>query len=320
MNAGELADLLVALDKRAIGRTITRFESERVEAADEREELCARLAAHPGRRHAFFVGVTGPPGSGKSSLVGELALRLHRGVGEPAVSVLAIDPTSPLTGGALLGDRTRVRFPAGESRLFFRSQASELALGGIGRASFQVCRLLSFLFDYCFVETVGTGQSEVDVRHLADLTYLVLPPESGDELQLMKAGIMEIPDAILAHKSDLGQAAARAHHRLGAAAGLLAGRGDGSDPPRVHRTSTVDGTGLDEVVAEIAERRAAGGRPLADKEARFFERWVRDEHGRCGVSLLDERGGGAASYLSARGSFDRAQRDFGADLRRWIAD
>src|SRR5690606_6958306 len=117
------------------------------------------------------IGITGTPGAGKSTLVGEMATRLVGADDHTAVAVLAVDPSSQISGGALLGDRTRVRFPAGEPRLFFRSQASDRELGGVSRTTFPVCRLLHRLFDVVFVETVGIGQSETEIQHVSDWTY-----------------------------------------------------------------------------------------------------------------------------------------------------
>ena len=116
--------------------------------------------------------------------------------------MLAVDPSSQVSGGALLGDRTRMRFPPDERRLFFRSQASESDLGGLGPSTFQVCRLLTRLFDCVMIETVGIGQSEADIRHLADRVYLVLQPLGGDEVQFLKAGIIEVPHAFILNKCD----------------------------------------------------------------------------------------------------------------------
>jgi LAO/AO transport system kinase len=313
---GELCDRLLALDKRALGQTVTLFEDSRAGAAGKRRSILAELDRRSDARRAFTVGVTGAPGVGKSTLVGELALRLAAGEDAPAVAVLAVDPSSHRSGGALLGDRARVRFPPSQPRLFFRSQASHLAVGGLGRGTYPVSRLLVKLFDYLIVETVGVGQSEVEIAALADCTALVVQPMSGDQVQFMKAGIMEVPDLLLLNKSDLeGSEATMA--ALAAGSGLR--RASGGAIP-ILRVSAASGAGVDELVGEVAGRCRRGSHASEPKESYFFARWVADEFGRLGAELLDERGGGAAQYLGIAGGFELAQSRFAADVRRWLAD
>jgi LAO/AO transport system ATPase len=316
------------LEKRALGRLVSLFEDPRPVAIPWRREALAAIASHPARRRARFVGITGTPGAGKSTLIGELALRLVSGAppgqasgqasemtDRPAVAVLAVDPSSPISGGALLGDRTRVRFPVGEPRLYFRSQASERELGGVSRATYPVCRLLGHLFDLVFVETVGIGQSEVEVKELADTTYLVLQPLGGDQIQFLKAGIMEIPDAIILNKCDEVEAARRTYHALRAS--LKLARPDAAEVA-VFRTSAKSGEGLDALVAALSDSSdvpdATAGRAAA-REGHFFRRWVQAEYGRAGLGLLIQLAGepdAAARYLAAAGGFEAAQIAFAA--------
>lgn len=303
-----LVDKALALDKWSLGQLVSRFEDNRASAAAQRRDVLTELAGHDVRRHATFVGVTGAPGVGKSSLIGELATRLVAADAITAVAVLAVDPTSHISGGALLGDRTRVRFPPNQPRLFFRSQASDRELGGVGRATFSVCRLLAHLFDFVFVETVGIGQSEIEIQHVADWTYLVLQPLAGDSIQFMKAGIMEIPDAFILNKCDEQAAAQRSYANL--ASTLRALRGGEVVPP-IHRTSTRSGEGLAEVVAELRGPGFAPARPsLRDKERYFLEKWIRDEYGRCGVSFYRQQG--PDRFLCDHGpvAFEEAQTRF----------
>jgi LAO/AO transport system kinase len=343
---------LVARDKRALGRAISLCEDARAEAAAGRARLIAQLAAHPERRRALLVGVTGPPASGKSTLVAEVALGVVALRPEAAVAVLAVDPTSPTSGGALLGDRVRARFPPGDSRLFFRSQASCLELGGLGRHTFSVCRLLQHLFDVVFVETVGVGQSEVDVHRLVDRTYLVLPPAWGDGVQLMKAGILEIPDAVVLSKQDLevgggagnaGAAAGMAGSRSatgsgqsgsghrsggrlasGGSAGLAAALGRGPRPLAIHRVSAHTGSGLERLVTEVASMMAVdsgrAGAPLDGREGYFFGRWVQGEFGRRGLAALGERGLEPDRFVREAGGYDAAVAAFPSRHRCWLCD
>ncbi len=310
-------DKALALDKWSVGQLVSAFEDTRATAAARRKDILARLAAATAR-NARFVGITGTPGAGKSTLIGELALRLVAADPAVAVAVLAVDPSSHVSGGALLGDRTRVSFPPDEPRLFFRSQASDLDLGGVSRNTFQVCRLLSHLFDVVFIETVGIGQSEVEIQQVADWTYLVLQPMAGDQIQFMKAGIMEIPDAFILNKCDEKAAAERSYHALRASLGLARLAVPDGEPTKipVHRTSAKTGEGLDDVVAELRDVAAASPRrTMADKEVYFFEKWIRDQYGRSGLHYLRDHTAGAAAFIAEAGGFDDAQLGFTQSYR-----
>ena len=293
----------LALHKRAVGHLVTVFEDPRAAAGPRRARVLAaldRLSTRRGR----VIGITGAPGAGKSTLLGELATRLIAAAPGRAVAVLAVDPSSPVSGGALLGDRTRVRFPPGERRLFFRSQASAGELGGLARATFQVCRLLTRLFDVVFVETVGVGQSEIEIVRVADRTYLIVPPLAGDHVQFMKAGIMEVPDGFVVSKADVGEAADATFHALRASLRL-------SRPghePALHRVSARTGAGLDALAAELATAPIGGG--VDARAPYFFEKWVAAEHGRRGLERL-AAAGGAADFVDASGGFEGAQAAFG---------
>ena len=222
------------------------------------------------------------------------------------VAVLAVDPSSAVSGGALLGDRTRVKFPVDEPRLYFRSQASDTDLGGVSRATFPVCRLLYRLFDIIFIETVGIGQSEIEIQAIADHVYLVMQPMAGDQIQFMKAGIMEIPDTIILNKCDEAQAARRSYHALRAS--LQFARPDAADRVGIVKTSAVTGLGLDDLAVSMLASRVeqTDDTALESKETHFFEKWVRDEYGRSGLRWLREQGGSAA-YLATHGGYDAAQ-------------
>lgn len=302
----ETAERALSLDKFSIARLITLFEDTRAETAAERGRVLAHLDKM-GPREARFLGFTGTPGAGKSTLIGELALRYVGRNASKSAAVLAVDPSSHISGGALLGDRTRVRFPVGENRLYFRSQASDLELGGVGRATFQVCRLMSRLFDTVFVETVGIGQNEIEIQHVADRVYLVLQPLAGDQIQFMKAGIMEIPDVFILNKSDETQAAERSYHNLRASLAFVR---PGEESAPILRTSARTGLGLDELVSEIENQpNEKPKRSMREKEIYYFEKWVRDEFGRSGLRELSALGGAPSFFLQAAG-FDQAQINF----------
>lgn len=295
----------------SVSDLIAVFEDAREGAAARRRQVLRLLDAEPGRRHGLICGVTGTPGSGKSTLLGRLALALADA--RPlSIAILAIDPSSPLSGGALLGDRVRVRFPPERPELYFRSQASETQLGGLAPDSFQVCRLLTRLYDLVFVETVGIGQSELDVRYLSDRMYLVLAPLGGDEVQLLKAGVMEVPDVIVVSKADEAVAARRLMSALASALQLSRPLGE---PPPVFSTSARSGEGVAALAADVLaalDRAGPTGSDLAAKELHFFRRWVRDEWGRAGERVLDAQPGGAHAFLYAAGDLDSAEQRFAA--------
>ncbi len=302
----------IALDKWPLARLVRLFEDPRPAAVPEKAAAIAGLEARGAAPRAMVAGYTGTPGSGKSTLVGQLAARLISRDPAATVAVLAIDPSSHRSGGSILGDRTRVHFPIGERRLYFRSQASDRELGGMGRATYPVVRLLERLFAYVFVETVGIGQSEVEIERLADRVYLVLQPLGGDQVQFMKAGIMEVPHAFILNKSDVGAAARRSYHALRASIDFA--RPGEASPPPIFRTSALSGDGLDDVLEDlIAHRSTHDAEARRARDCYFFEKWVRDEYGRFGLDLLEQQGG-ADALLAASGSFEAAQAAYRAPV------
>lgn len=281
-----------ALDghKRSIARLVSHCEDTRLEAGATRDAIFGTLARSSSRRHGLTVGITGTPGAGKSTLVGSLAPTMVRRAesrgDDHRVAVVAVDPSSPVSGGALLGDRTRVRFALDEPRLYFRSQASALALGGIAPSTWPVVRLLTHLFDTVLIETVGIGQSEVDVRALADHLVLVTAPLAGDHVQFMKAGVMEVPDRIVLNKCDQEQAARASWSALRASVRLVR---PGGDDPSLHRVSAQTGIGIDDLADALlgASRDPVtlAEAALARRRARLVRR-VRERFGSWGVERL----------------------------------
>ncbi|MBL8118284.1 MAG: methylmalonyl Co-A mutase-associated GTPase MeaB [Anaerolineae bacterium] len=187
--------LLLDGDRRALARLLTAVENER----EGVETTLAALYPHTGR--AWVIGITGAPGTGKSSLVTALA-KAYRTRGE-SVGILAVDPTSPFTGGAILGDRIRMRDLAGDKNIFIRSMATRGSLGGLSRATRDAIRVLDAAgFQRILVETVGAGQSEIDIVRAAHTTLVIEAPGLGDDVQAIKAGILEIADVLVINKAD----------------------------------------------------------------------------------------------------------------------
>jgi LAO/AO transport system kinase len=232
-------------DVRAISRAITAIENHSAEA----EELLRELFPHTGK--AYLTGVTGAPGTGKSTLVDRLAA-YHR-KREDRVGVIAIDPTSPYSGGAILGDRIRMQGHASDTGVFIRSMATRGFLGGLARSTAEVALLLDAAGKrQVLIETVGVGQDEIDVVRLADCVLVVLVPGLGDDIQNMKAGLMEIGDIFVLNKADR-EGADRLEEQLHAMLSLVMPR-DGWHPP-VLRTVATENRGVGELAATVEKFR-----------------------------------------------------------------
>jgi len=191
----DMIDAVCAGNTRAVARAISLIENQ----TSEREPLLAGLNCATGS--ALILGVTGPPGAGKSTLVDRLITRERKNARK--VAVIAVDPSSPFTGGALLGDRLRMQKHAADPGVFIRSMATRGCLGGVARATGDAVKVFDAAgFETVIVETVGVGQAEVEVVGLSDIVLLILVPGSGDDIQIMKAGIMEIGDIFVVNKSD----------------------------------------------------------------------------------------------------------------------
>jgi LAO/AO transport system kinase len=258
----DLVDRIVAGDRRAVARAISMVE----DGAEGLVELSAGLFAHTGR--AYSIGLTGSPGVGKSTLAGEL-VRVVRERGL-SVAVLAIDPTSPLTGGALLGDRLRMQTHATDPGVFIRSMATRGHLGGMALAAPEAVRILDASGkDVVIVETVGVGQAEVDVAAATDTTLVVVSPGWGDAVQVAKAGILEIADVFVVNKSDRDGAEASARDleqmiRMGSPLDW---------PPPVVSTSAPSSVGVQDLWGAIERHRdhlETSGRLAVNRRARLL--------------------------------------------------
>jgi LAO/AO transport system kinase len=248
-----LAQRLLAGDRRALARAITLVEDDRPEGW----ELVKEVYPHTGR--AAVVGFTGPPGVGKSTLIGAVT-KVRRASGR-TVGVLSIDPSSPFTKGALLGDRIRLTEHFLDQGVFIRSMANRGALGGLSEAALQAALLLDAAGrEDVFVETVGVGQAEIDIIDHADTIVLVLMPGSGDSIQALKAGVMEIPDVIVINKADhpLTDTMVREIRGVLSLANLdrTPEQVRGSWRVPIVKTEANRGTGIEELVERLEEHRA----------------------------------------------------------------
>jgi LAO/AO transport system kinase len=245
MTDSTLAQRLLAGDRRALARAITLVENDRPEGWELVREV------YPKTGRAAVVGFTGPPGVGKSTLLG--ALTKHYREHDKSVAVLSVDPSSPFTKGALLGDRIRLTDHFLDPGVFIRSMANRGALGGLSEAALQAALLMDASGrDLVLLETVGVGQAEVDIIDHADTVVLVLQPGSGDSIQALKAGVMEIPDVIVVNKAEHPLADTMVREIKGVLA-----LGPAPDwPVPIIRTEAVRGEGVEEVAAKLVEHRA----------------------------------------------------------------
>jgi LAO/AO transport system kinase len=255
---------ILAGDPRALARAATAIENR----SNTAESLLRELFPHTG--HASVVGITGAPGAGKSTLTDRLVHQLRR-EGKP-VGVLAVDPTSPYSGGAVLGDRIRMLSHHADSGVFIRSMATRGHLGGLAAATTDMALLLDAAGkEVILIETVGVGQAEVEVAKLADVTVVVLVPGMGDDVQAIKAGVMEIADVFVINKAD--QPGADRLEREILALQSLSTRPDGWVPPII-RTVATDGQGIDETLAAVRSflvRAGGKDRPVANWTLRLRE-------------------------------------------------
>ncbi len=251
-----LAERVLASDPRAIARAISLIEDE----APAATELLRKIFPSTGR--AYLIGVTGPPGAGKSTLVDRMTQELR--VRGQTVGVVAVDPTSPFSGGAILGDRVRMQSHAGDPGVFIRSMATRGHLGGLARATYEVALVLDASGkDVVLIETVGVGQDEVDIVRTADVSVVTLVPGTGDEVQALKAGIMEIADLFVVNKADR-EGADRTVQSIESLLALESYGPDGWRPP-ILKTQATSGEGVTDLLDTIERFRA---RPADDTNVR----------------------------------------------------
>ena len=285
-------------DVRALARAITAIEDRQPQA----EALLEQLFPSSGK--AFLIGVTGAPGTGKSTLVDRLAAQ-YRALGR-TVGIIAVDPTSPYTGGAVLGDRIRMQNHAGDAGVFIRSMATRGYLGGLSRATADVALVLDAAGrEVVILETVGVGQDEVDIVRLADCTLVLMVPGLGDDVQSMKAGLMEVADIFVLNKAER-DGADRLQQQIEAMLELAPDRGGWKTP--VVRTTATEGAGVAQLVETIEKFRMHTD-PAADRRSRAVGHWKLRLRALLGEHLLEQvvaKSGGEGALESLAG--DIAER------------
>ncbi|HVJ42563.1 MAG TPA: GTP-binding protein [Dongiaceae bacterium] len=271
------------------GKAVMAQALARLEAAPDDLRTVALLDEAFEQPFGQVIGLTGPPGVGKSTLLGAL-IRAYRASGK-SVGVIAVDPSSKRSGGALLGDRTRLRTDPEDDGIFVRSMAARDQLGGLAEITYAATILMRAVFDIVLVETVGVGQSETDIALAADTVVFCVQPGSGDSLQFMKAGIVEIPDIVLVTKADMGKAAIRA--RTDVLGALSLGAGNAGDwPVAVLTVAATTGEGVAELIAAIDAHFTwlRQGDHLQKKRHDQAEAWlkqaIKERYGREGLKRL----------------------------------
>jgi LAO/AO transport system kinase len=262
-----LAEKILLGDIRAAARLMRDVDDGFSSALDELKIL------YPYTGRAYIIGITGPPGAGKSTLTDQLTSAFRRQ--GKRVGIVAVDPTSPFTGGAILGDRIRMNRHADDAGVFIRSLATRGALGGISRATGEVVNIMDAMgMDIVIIETVGVGQDEIDIVRMAHTTAVVMVPGLGDDIQAIKAGILEIADVFVVNKADRDGADRTARDL--ATMLEMGRRSEGEWLPRVMKTEASRGVGIDELVAECEKHRSflfSSGvieRFIAEKNAAVF--------------------------------------------------
>lgn len=285
-DAAELGRRLAAGERAAAPAALNLLEERGSGSIERSDALLAEIspAKLGSETTGMIIGITGPPGAGKSTLLSELIANWRNR--DRSVAVLAIDPSSKRSGGSLLGDRARMAVDSRDDAVLVRSSATATRLGGLAPTTRESAMALSAAFDVVIVETVGVGQSETDIAELADITVVIVQPASGDVLQFIKSGVMEIPDVLVVTKLDLGRIATNAARDLKAALRTL-----GAKTPVLKVSSVAPPQGIDELIDAVEEQFALldlGERRSSVRRHAALDAYVH-EYGESGLRALGGR-------------------------------
>ncbi|MCG6146232.1 protein kinase [Leptospira bandrabouensis] len=272
-------------EKYPIAKIISKIETEN--NLEFRESLFQELILqNPDTKEGLTIGITGTPGAGKSSLLGEVCKLFLDLAPDKKMAIVAIDPSSNVSGGSILGDRTRVTLPRRDNRIYFRSQPSQLELGGLNPYTYHVIRFLRKVFDYVFIETVGIGQNEISVSLISDLSFLVMQPLGGDQVQFMKSGIMEVPEAFIINKCDEESLANSSYYMLESTLEFIKDILPDQSLPPIFKTSVTKRKGIEELLLYILKYQNRKDKNL--ETLTQLTQWIRNEYGRWGISIWEK--------------------------------
>ena len=297
LDIAALAEQVCAGNRRALARALNLLDDARESAREQAARFLETLAGRSAAASAHLVGMTGPPGVGKSSL-GAALIREWRRRGL-RVGVLAVDPSSPVTGGALLGDRLRMQASTEDDGVFVRSLSNRGEFGGLSAEVWPMSVVMLACFDVVLIETVGVGQREVDIARMCDTTCFVAQPGSGDTIQFLKAGILEVPHILVVNKADMGDVANRTRRELASSLGRE--HADGGWEIPVIATSATRNEGVAQLVDTIEQHRQAllGRQSLTSRRSSYQAYW-----------LLKRLGGEFGSYgIDTLGGYDALARE-----------
>jgi LAO/AO transport system kinase len=284
----QLAKAVLLGERAALAEALNLLDDRRPPSRAMAAQFLCKLQNNESSLRGHLIGMTGPPGAGKSTLTAALIdLWRQRGL---RVGVLAVDPSSPISGGALLGDRLRMKTSVDDDGVFIRSLACRGEFGGLSAEVWPMSLVMLAAFDVVMIETVGVGQREIDISRMCDTTCFVAQPGSGDSVQFLKAGILEVPHVLVVNKEDMGAVARRTLSELGTALGRA--HTDGNWEVPVLSASAITGTGIEELANTLSEHRKVLGvsDELQTRRQRYQAQWIlkrlQDEFGSHGVNQL----------------------------------